>query len=226
MLISNLANILPLNEEQTGRLQTSLTQINKEAEKKSDNLVAALASKDVCPLIPFFDERYTDKNSIHSYLPVYANILKNAWDRPFRMLEIGIQRGGSIAGWCKAFPRASVYGVDCQKTVTINAPNYTEKILNAYSEEMLQAFTHEELFDFIVEDGSHAYNDILFACHYFHKFLKPGGVLVIEDVPDINWIPKMRALVSAAGCTSEVVDLRKVKNRWDDLLLIIKKPNM
>jgi len=216
--LANLSNILQSYSQEYKSPGTS--NIQAEHQKKSDILEAS------CPLIPFFDERYTDKNSIHSYLPVYANILKNAWNKPFRMLEIGIQRGGSLAAWCKAFPSATVYGVDCQKTVTINAPNYKEKILNAYSEEFLQAFATEEAFDFIVEDGSHAYNDILFACHYYHTFLKPGGVLVIEDVPDVKWLPKMKALASAAGCTHEVVDLREKKGRWDDVLFLIKKPTI
>lgn len=222
MLLSNLANILPLNPESEKHLSDSLRRVNAEAQKKSEGLVAA--TKDACPLIPFFDERYTDKNSIHSYLPVYAHLLKNAWGRPFRMLETGIQRGGSIAGWCKAFPRATIYGVDCQKTVTINAPNYKEIIMNAYDEEFMQRMSYEELFDFVIDDGSHSFNDILFVCQHYHKLLKPGGVLVIEDVPDINWIPKFRAAASVTGCTTEVIDLRHLKNRWDDLLLLIKKP--
>jgi SAM-dependent methyltransferase len=224
-LLGNLSNIL---ESYSGGYNSpALSNIQAEAKKKADMLEAAKkANPDMNPLVPFFDPNYTDKDTVHSYLPVYAHLLRNAWGKPFRMLEIGIQRGGSLLAWCKAFPQATVYGVDCQKTVEIKAPNYKEKILNAYSEEMLQAFAHEELFDFIVEDGSHAYNDILFACHYYHKFLKPGGVLVIEDVPDIKWLPKMKAITSATGCTHEVVDLREKKKRWDDVLFIIKKPNV
>jgi SAM-dependent methyltransferase len=84
--------------------------------------------------------------------------------------------------------------------------------------------SYEELFDFVIDDGSHAHNDILFVCQHYHKLLKPGGVLVVEDVPDINWIPKYRAAATAAGCTTEVIDLRHLKNRWDDILLLIKKP--
>jgi len=220
MLASNLANILQL----PSYTSPGLSNLNAQAQKNSDNLVSA--TKDICPLVPFFDDRYTDKNTIHSYLPVYAHLLRNAWGKPFRMLEVGIQRGGSILGWCKAFPSATVYGVDCQKSANIQAPNYTEKILNAYSEEMLEAFSHEELFDFIIDDGSHAYNDILFACHYYHKFLKSGCVLVIEDVPDFKCLPKMKALASAAGCTHEVFDLREKKGRWDDVLFLIKKPSV
>jgi precorrin-6B methylase 2 len=172
----------------------------------------------------FFDPNYTDKNTVHSYLPVYEKLLEPfiKSKAAFNMLEIGIQRGGSILGWCKAFPNATVIGVDCQKTVTINLSNFKECITNAYSEEFLELIPPNSQ-DFIVEDGSHAYQDILFACRHYPSLLKKGGILVIEDVPDVTWLSKMRALVTAQGCITQVVDLRDKKKRWDDVLLLIKK---
>jgi predicted O-methyltransferase YrrM len=176
-------------------------------------------------LEPFFDSNYTDKNSIHSYLPVYEQLLQPFITNKtaFNMLEIGIQRGGSILAWCKAFPNASVIGVDCQKTVSINLPNFKECITNAYTEEFLELIPANSQ-DFIVEDGSHAYQDMLFACRHYPSLLKKGGVLVIEDVPDVNWLPKMRALATSQGCITQVLDLREKKKRWDDVMLLIKKP--
>ena len=173
----------------------------------------------------FFDPNYTDKDTVHSYLPVYDKILEPfiRSKAPFNLLEVGIQRGGSVLGWCKAFPNATVIGVDCQKTVSINLPNFKECITNAYTEEFLELIPANSQ-DFIVEDGSHAYNDILFACRHYPSLLKKGGILVIEDVPDVNWIPKMRALATQQGCLVQVLDLRDKKKRWDDVLLVIKKP--
>jgi hypothetical protein len=170
----------------------------------------------------FFDPAFTDKNSVHSYLPIYEQVLKNFLDTPqqFKMCEVGIQRGGSIAGWCKAFPLAKVIGVDCQKNVNITFPNYQELITNAYDEDFLCQIPPRSL-DFMIDDGSHAFQDILFACRHFHKLMKPGGVLVIEDVPDITWIPKMEKALPP-GYKGMVVDLRKEKNRWDDVLFLIQ----
>lgn len=179
--------------------------------------------KQITFLEPFFDSRYTDKH-LRSYIPVYERILALAYTSktPFNMLEVGIYKGGSILAWCKAFPNATVIGVDCQKTVSINLPNFKESITNAYCEEFLELIPANSQ-DFIIDDGSHAYNDLIFVCENYHKLLKKGGVLVLEDIPNINWIPKLRALGTKNGCICEVIDLREKKKRWNDLLLIFKK---
>lgn len=195
------------------------------AEKEA--MSKALAS--IVPVAPlslaqYFDPEHTDKDTIHSYLPEYEKLLSDFQYKAFNLMEIGIQRGGSILGWLKAFPQAQVVGVDCQKTVEIaGSKRYVELIMNAYEDEFVDQFASNSL-NFIIDDGSHAFNDILFACKNFPRLLKPGGVLVIEDVPDVLWIPKFRAAATAMGCTSEVIDLREKKKRWDDVLLIIRKP--
>jgi SAM-dependent methyltransferase len=200
----------------------------EELKEVSDRAFANIKSYDtiikkMSYLERFFDGNYTDKHTVHSYLPEYERILqpfiKN--QTAFKMLEVGIQRGGSIAGWLQAFPSAKVFGADCQKTVNITHPNYTELITNAYDTDFLDKVSKD--FDFIIDDGSHAYNDILFACEHYPKLLKKGGILVIEDIPDVTWIPKMRAMATKAGCIGEVRDLRDKKNRWDDVMLVFKK---
>ena len=194
------------------------------AEKEA--MAAALNNVKLNPLnlAQHFDPTLTDKDTVHSYLPIYEDLLYRFKDLEFSMMEVGIQRGGSIAGWLNAFPKATVVGVDCQKTVNINGcDRYKELITNAYEEEFMTLFNKGGL-DFIIDDGSHAYNDIRFVCEHYPKLLKPGGILVIEDVPDVKWLPKLRAVATAQGCLSEVIDLREKKGRWDDVLLVIRKP--
>jgi len=197
-----------------------LLRATPEEFKKMSEALASI--KPIFKLAPYFDPEHTDKDTIHSYLPVYEKLLENYQDIPFNIMEVGIQRGGSILGWLKAFPKAQVLGVDCQKSVEISgSARYTELITNAYDEDFLAQVPPQ---DFIIDDGSHAFNDILFACKHYPKLLKPGGTLIIEDVPDMLWIPKFRAVATAQGCTTEVIDLRANKKRWDDVLLVIRKP--
>jgi SAM-dependent methyltransferase len=193
------------------------------AEKQK--MAAALSTMSLTPLnlAQHFDPELTDKDTIHSYVPEYEKLLYRFNDVSFNMMEVGIQRGGSILAWLKAFPKATVIGVDCQKTVNINGcDRYKELITNAYDDEFMTLIQPKSL-DFIIDDGSHAYNDIRFACENYPKLLKSGGILVIEDIPDVKWIPKLRAIVSAQGCFTEVIDLREKKGRWDDVLLVIRK---
>lgn len=208
--------------ESVGDFILRASPAEKEAMTKALNSIVPIGP---LSLAQYFDPEHTDKDTVHSYLPEYEKLLSDFQYKAFNMMEIGIQRGGSILGWLKAFPQAQVIGVDCQKTVDIaGSKRYKEFIVNAYDEDFLKVIAPNCL-DFIIDDGSHAFNDILFACKHFPKLLKPGGVLVIEDVPDVLWIPKFRAVATAAGCSTEVIDLREKKKRWDDVLLVIRKPH-
>ena len=174
----------------------------------------------ILPLEQHFDPNLTDKNTIHSYIPIYETVLKGLLqkNKTITLWEIGIQRGGSIVGWLKALPGSQIVGIDCQKTVNIIAPNYTEYILNAYDPDEISKIS--QFPDLIVEDGSHAYSDLLFVCKHYPPLLNEGGILIIEDIPDINWIPKL-AKALPSGYKMSIVDLRDKKGRWDDVMLII-----
>jgi hypothetical protein len=52
--------------------------------------------------------------------------------------------------------------------------------------------------------------------------LEENGIMIIEDIPDPGWCDIFKTLVPN-GFTYEVYDLRHIKNRWDDILFIIKK---
>lgn len=229
-LPDNLKNIPHIDDIRKLLTPEQLKQLAEKVQKdlQSSTTIPTVQNRPPQPpqsyLEAFFDPNYTDKNTVHSYLPVYEQLLAPFYKSniPFNMLEVGIQRGGSILAWCKAFPNATVIGVDCQKTVSINLPNFKESITNAYCEEFLEMIPANSQ-DFIIEDGSHAYQDLLFAARHFPSLLKKGGILVLEDIPDINWIPKIRALATQQGCLVQVLDLREKKKRWDDVMILIKK---
>ena len=171
-----------------------------------------------------FDPNYTDKNTTHSYLSHYESLLREVMVKVGNNLtvaEVGIQRGGSILGWLKTLPTATVYGIDCQKTIRLDHPRYKELILNAYDEDNLSKFPMDV--DFFVEDGSHAYSDLVFVVKNYPQFLSKNGILVIEDIPDTEWVPKL-LLRLPPGFTSQFLDLRSERNgRWDNMLLVIRR---
>jgi SAM-dependent methyltransferase len=199
--------------------------ILRASPAEKEEMTRALESAKLEPLnlAQHFDPELTDKDTVHSYVPEYEKLLYRFKDIPFNIMEVGIQRGGSIVAWLKAFPKATVIGVDCMKSVSITCDRYHELITNAYEDEFMTLVKPESL-DFIIDDGSHAFNDIRFACENYPKLLKPGGILVIEDIPDVKWLSKFRAVITAQGCLSEVIDLREKKGRWDDVLLVVRKP--
>ena len=58
------------------------------------------------------DNTRTDKNVLHSYLPLYEKLLKNKKETAQTVLEVGIYNGGSIKLWSEYFTNATVYGLD------------------------------------------------------------------------------------------------------------------
>ena len=56
----------------------------------------------------------------------------------------------------------------------------------------------------------------------YHKTLAPNGVMIIEDVQDIEWIQHLsEATPEHLKKHIKVYDLRPNKNRYDDILFTI-----
>ena len=94
---------------------------------------------------------------------------------------------------------------------------------NAYSSEALEMFK-DETFDTIIDDGPHDLNSMLYVSKFYINKLKKNGLLIIEDIPDITWINNIvKNIPIDCNCVYKVRDLRKIKNRLDDIMLIVKR---
>ena len=60
------------------------------------------------------DNSRTDKNTTHSYLPLYDALLKSKKETAKNVLEVGIYSGGSIKLWHDYFSGAVVHAIDVQ----------------------------------------------------------------------------------------------------------------
>ena len=65
----------------------------------------------------FKNNKYTDKGTAHSYLPLYETLLKPIKDTAKNVLEVGIgdfgpKNGGSLLLWKTYFTEATIYGID------------------------------------------------------------------------------------------------------------------
>ena len=54
----------------------------------------------------------TDKNTTHSYIPLYQKLLEGKKETAKNVLEVGIYDGGSIKLWSEFFTNATTYGLD------------------------------------------------------------------------------------------------------------------
>lgn len=169
----------------------------------------------------------TDKGTWHSYIDHYYDAkftpLKN---EPINMVEIGVWWGASLRLWSNWFKKGFIYGIDPEPFVIDNIrdiPRVIGVCADAYLESTLALFT-DGIFDIVIEDGPHTLETQCRAAMLWTKKLKPGGVLIIEDVsdPDKN-APIIESCVDKNLYNVVHYDFRKYKNRADDYLLEITK---
>lgn len=136
----------------------------------------------------------TDKEmNCHHYLSrLYDNVFPKYQDKNINMLEIGLALGGSILLWRDYFPNAQIYGVSLDSDTGFNqcienlknVPNFTLKGCDAYTKEAADLLPN---FDIIIDDGPHTFDSHIALLDLYMPKLNPGGVLIIEDIDDINW---------------------------------------
>lgn len=148
----------------------------------------------------------TDKNSYcHNYVAKYLEYFEPLKDKELKILEIGIYRpptndqvpGASLMTWYEYFPKAKIYGVDVQsftdvendriKTIIANQElREKNEVVNGLK-EIIDNFGGD--FDIIIDDGGHTMAQQQVTLGYMFKYLKPGGLFVIEDLHTSNFAP-------------------------------------
>ena len=161
----------------------------------------------------------------HCYGPGYDHVFElfnvNA---ELNILEIGVQKGGSLVAWKEYFPNASIYGIDIEDQVLdeYRRADFNYLIADIKSDEAKQ-WLKEKTFDIIIDDGSHKPYDIMYVVDNFLKNLNKNGFMILEDCwnPE-QWISFVQDLVPA-GHEISTYDARHVRNNIDDYLIIINK---
>lgn len=127
-----------------------------------------------------------------SYLPVYDRWFASYQDLPVNLLEVGVQNGGSLQIWTKYFANAKkIVGCDINPDCAqltyddarvalvlgdVKAPTVRQQI-----------WAHSDVYDIIIDDGSHKNADIIKTFKHLYARLAPGGIYVIEDLHCSYW---------------------------------------
>lgn len=121
-----------------------------------------------------------------SYLPYYDQLLAPLREAPIRMLEIGVQNGGSLETWAEYFQRAQLF-VGCDIDPRCGELRYDDARIRVVVGDACQALAFGQIaaaspqFDLVIDDGSHKSDDILNAFINYFPLLSPGGIYVVED---------------------------------------------
>ena len=128
----------------------------------------------------------------YSFLHDYEQLLKAYRSQKVRILEIGIQNGGSLEIWAKYFPHAERI-VGCDIDPKCSALSYADERISVVVGDANNTcsankiFEISENFDIIIDDGSHESGDIIRTFARYFERLKPGGIFVVEDLHCSYW---------------------------------------
>ena len=188
-------------------------------------------------LVELADGSLTDKNTGHSYLDLYERLLNSKKDTAKKVLEIGIgnfveKNGGSIKLWRDYFTNAIIYGLDILDIDRVidelkedsRVVLYTS--IDAYDETFVKkTFVDENIkFDMLLDDGPHTLESMVNFIKLYSELIADDGILIIEDIQDWSWTEVLVSFVpEELKQYVELYDLRRIKNRYDDIVLVINK---
>lgn len=121
---------------------------------------------------------------------MYDKLFAPLRDKPISLLEIGINRGGSVRLWEEYFSEASLYAIDVRRRCMQEASNRTTVDMVDQSDgAALRAYAEKRGdFDIIIDDGSHMTGHQILTFETLWPHLTPGGIYVVEDTKtSYNW---------------------------------------
>lgn len=130
----------------------------------------------------------TDKYWVHNYTPYYDFHLRDKRSKHIRILELGVKEGMSLDLWRSSFPKAHIVGIDQvplkqrkdiikkSRIETVNIDIYKEGALDEVCKK------YEGGFHVIIDDALHRPHAQAYCIKTLWKYLKSGGVYVVEDV--------------------------------------------
>jgi len=168
----------------------------------------------------------TDKTTTHSYGKVYNKYFSSIRESTESVLEIGIDSGMALQAYSEFFINAQIYGIDIGDNVKQSVKDNRRVNLyfgDATNQDVVNHFNTE--FDIIVEDASHKPEHQIQHFKDFNKFVKPGGYYIIEDVNGQYYSKVLEETKKIANNDFECIvhDLRREKNRFDDILIVFRK---
>lgn len=151
---------------------------------------------------------FKDQDPPHRYSIVYEEWLKHLRDQPINLLEVGLFWRGevrdgrkavelgprSLYAWRDFFIKGNIYGLDI-----LDGTRFSEgrvKVLqgDATKRDVLENVVLPacNLFDVIVDDGSHLMEDATATFKLLYPYLNVGGFYFIEDIHNPKLLNMLR----------------------------------
>ena len=126
------------------------------------------------------------------YLNEYDRLFDLYRQKKVRLLEIGVQNGGSLEVWGKYFGQAEkIVGCDIeQKCSNLNFEDQRIEFVlgdatDPVTQQRISKLVHG--LDIIIDDGSHTSGDIVKAFTLYFPMVTDGGLYIVEDLHCSYW---------------------------------------
>lgn len=168
---------------------------------------------------------FSQEGNGHCYGPAYDQIFSK-FDKEYNIdiLEIGVQKGGSLVAWKEYFQNANIYGIDIEDQILdeYRRSDFNYLIKDIKSDDA-KLWLKDKTFDIIIDDGSHTPYDIMYVVDNFLKNLNTNGWMILEDCwePE-RWLSFVQDLITD-DCEILTYDARSIKGNIDDYLILIHK---
>lgn len=130
-------------------------------------------------------DKGTEYYEAHGYTEVYGEYISDICE-DCSLLEIGIWHGDSIRMWNEYNPNLNVSAIDNNdevKQFLNGTENFNLFIGNQSDIDFLQhVMSNSKSFDFVIDDGSHNFHDIITSFSFIFPKLKSGSIYFIEDL--------------------------------------------
>ena len=123
----------------------------------------------------------------NSYFELYDELLFLFRDGPVRILEIGVQNGGSLEVWSKLFPNAERI-VGCEIEIAAAELTFDDDRIAVVVGDATAPETAADIgalcdgYDIVIDDGSHRSDHIIGAFSRYFPMIRDGGVFIAEDL--------------------------------------------
>ncbi|KKU82103.1 MAG: hypothetical protein UY07_C0003G0004 [Parcubacteria group bacterium GW2011_GWA1_47_8] len=128
-------------------------------------------------------------HKLSSYFAEYDFNFREYRDKPINLLEIGVQKGGSLYMWREYLPKAKIIGADVdEKCKQFEGDGIKIYIGDQEDVDFLLDLEHKEgPFDIIIDDGGHTMGQQITTFKTLFPLLAEGGMYVIEDLHTSYW---------------------------------------
>lgn len=152
------------------------------------------STTDLCMLgvkYPTDKSPYNQNNALHkhAYTAIYDLLFSHRRYDYLTLAEIGILDNNSMLSWREYFPNATLFGLEymtekLNKAISDNLSNTYYNYIDVTNKDSISSELKNMnmLYDIIIEDSTHVFDDQIRFTNEAVKYLKTGGYLIIEDI--------------------------------------------